>query len=110
MCCGTASRVTSGCGARRTTAAPWRSICSSRAAWSCRGAARIGEDGQPSGDLTLWNDFQFPFDPALRGAEDLTLLDVSRNGDGAGCEVEEECLCDASGIAQECRKGRERTD
>ena len=30
-------------------------------------AARIGEDGQPSGDLTLWDDIQFPFDPALRG-------------------------------------------
>jgi hypothetical protein len=39
-------------------------------------AARIGEDGQPSGDLTLWDDIQFPFDPALRSVPDLTLIDL----------------------------------
>ena len=63
-------------------------------------AARIGEDGQPSGDLTLWDDIQFPFDPALRGAPDLTLVEVSRIGEGAGSEVEEEYLCDANGIVK----------
>ena len=63
-------------------------------------AARIGEDGQPSGDLTLWDDIQFPFDPALRGAADLTLVDVSRKGEGAGSEVEEEYSCDANGIVK----------
>jgi len=63
-------------------------------------ASRIGEDGQPSGDLTVWDDIQFPFDPALRGADDLTLVDVSRKGEGAGCEVEEEYSCDASGIVK----------
>jgi molecular chaperone DnaK len=62
-------------------------------------AARIGEDGQPSGDLTLWEDIQFPFDPALRGATDLTLVNVSRK-EGAGCEVEEEYSCDSSGIVK----------
>jgi molecular chaperone DnaK len=63
-------------------------------------AARIGDDGQPSGDLTLWDDIQFPFDPALRGADDLSLVDVSRKGEDAGCEVEEEYSCDASGIVK----------
>jgi molecular chaperone DnaK (HSP70) len=63
-------------------------------------AARIGEDGQPSGDLTLWDDIQFPFDPALRGADDLMLIDVSRKGEGTGCEVEEEYSCDANGIVK----------
>jgi molecular chaperone DnaK (HSP70) len=63
-------------------------------------AAGIGEDGQPSGDLTLWDDIQFPFDPALRGADDLTLVDVRRKGEGAGSEVEEEYSCDASGIVK----------
>jgi molecular chaperone DnaK (HSP70) len=62
-------------------------------------AARIGEDGQPSGDLTLWEDIQFPFDPALRAATDLTLVNVSRK-EGAGCEVEEEYSCDSSGIVK----------
>jgi molecular chaperone DnaK (HSP70) len=63
-------------------------------------AARIGEDGQPSGELTLWDDIQFPFDPALRAAEDLTLVDVSRKREAAGWEVEEEYSCDASGIVR----------
>jgi len=63
-------------------------------------AARIAEDGQPSGDLTLWDDIQFPFDPALRSAADLTLVDVSRESEGSGCEVEEEYTCDANGIVK----------
>ncbi len=63
-------------------------------------AARIGEDGQPSGDLTVWDDIQFPFDPALRAAGDLTMVDVSRRDDDAGCDVEEEYCCDASGIVK----------
>jgi molecular chaperone DnaK len=63
-------------------------------------AASIGADGQPSGDLTLWDDIQFPFDPALRGTEDLTPIDVSRKDEGLGSEVEEEYLCDASGVVK----------
>ncbi|SPE37903.1 Chaperone protein dnaK (fragment) [Candidatus Sulfopaludibacter sp. SbA3] len=63
-------------------------------------ASRLGENGQPSGDLTLWDDIQFPFDPALRGAPDLTLIDVSHTPEGAGCDVEEEYSCDASGIVK----------
>jgi len=63
-------------------------------------ATRIGADGQPSGDLTLWDDIQFPFDQALHGADDLTLVDVSRKGESAGTEVEEEYSCDSSGIVK----------
>jgi hypothetical protein len=63
-------------------------------------ASRIGEDGQPSGDLTIWDDIQFPFDPALRGADDLTLVGVSRKDEGTSCEVEEEYSCDSSGIVK----------
>jgi molecular chaperone DnaK (HSP70) len=63
-------------------------------------ASRIGEHGDPSGDLTIWDDIQFPFDPALRGASDLSLIDVLRMQDGAGCEAEEEYACDSSGIVK----------
>ena len=63
-------------------------------------AARIGEDGQPSGDLTVWDDIQFPFDPALRGAGDLAQVGVSRTGEGLDCEAEEEYSCDSSGIVK----------
>ena len=60
-------------------------------------AARMGEEGQPSGDLTLWDDIQFPFDPALQGAHDLTLIEVRQKED-IGSDIEEEYLCDANGI------------
>jgi molecular chaperone DnaK (HSP70) len=63
-------------------------------------AARIGEDGQPSGDLALWDEIRFPFDPALRSSNDLTPVDVSRIGEDAGSEIEEEYSCDASGIVK----------
>ena len=63
-------------------------------------AARIGADGQPSGDLTIWDDIQFPFDPALRAAGDLTLVDVSRKDGATDWEVEEEYSCDSSGIVK----------
>ena len=59
-------------------------------------AARIGDDGQPSGDLTLWDDIQFPFDPALNSAGDLTLVDVSRSGP-APAMSKRNTLCDDSG-------------
>jgi hypothetical protein len=62
-------------------------------------AASIGQGGSPTGDLTLWDDIRFPFDPALQGAEDLTLIEVRRR-EGPGPEVEEEYLCDASGIVK----------
>jgi molecular chaperone DnaK (HSP70) len=63
-------------------------------------AANIGEDGQPSGDLTLWDDVLFPFDAALAGAGDLSLVDVSRQDEGTDCNVEEQYSCDASGMVK----------
>ncbi|HMD72008.1 MAG TPA: Hsp70 family protein, partial [Bryobacteraceae bacterium] len=63
-------------------------------------AGRVGEDGQPSGDLTLWDDIQFPFDPALRGSGDLALAGVSRLSEAVDCQAEEEYSCDASGIVK----------
>jgi molecular chaperone DnaK (HSP70) len=63
-------------------------------------AARLGEDGQPSGELTLWDDIRFPFDPTLREAGDLTLIDVSRSQECNGSEIEEEYTCDDSGMVK----------
>jgi molecular chaperone DnaK (HSP70) len=63
-------------------------------------ASRIDEDGHPSGDLTVWDDIQFPFDPSLRAAENLPMVDVRRQGGEAGCDVEEEYFCDANGIVK----------
>ena len=63
-------------------------------------AAHITGDGQPSGDLTIWDDIQFPFDPVLRAAENLTMVDVKRMDGGSGYDTEEEYSCDASGIVK----------
>lgn len=63
-------------------------------------ASRIGENGQPSGDVTIWDDIQFPFDPALRSVDDLSMLDVNRRDEASTTEVEEEYSCDASGIVK----------
>ena len=62
-------------------------------------AAQIGENGQPSGDVTVWGDIRFPFDPALRSVSDLSMISISRHeGAAGGGEVEEEYSCDASGL------------
>jgi molecular chaperone DnaK (HSP70) len=61
-------------------------------------AAGIGPDGQPRGDLTIWDDVRFPFDPALRDAADLTGVEVGHIG--GYYDVEEEYLCDAAGIVR----------
>jgi molecular chaperone DnaK (HSP70) len=63
-------------------------------------AAHLGDNGQPTGDLTIWDDIRFPFDPGLRASPDLSAVDVNHNSDVGGCEVEEEYLCDASGIVK----------
>jgi molecular chaperone DnaK (HSP70) len=59
----------------------------------------VREDGQPAGNLTIWDDIRFPFDPALRESEDLSLVPVERNLAGEQL-VEEEYTCDASGIVK----------
>jgi molecular chaperone DnaK (HSP70) len=61
--------------------------------------AAVAEDGQPAGNLTIWEDIRFPFDPALRDTEDLASIPVSRSlaGDQS---LEEEYTCDSSGIVK----------
>ena len=37
-------------------------------------ASQVGDDGQPSGDITVWDEILFPFDPALADARSLDAL------------------------------------
>ena len=60
----------------------------------------IGANGQPAGDLMVWDDIRFPFDPALRDNPDLSLVPVARNSSVAGESVEEEYACDSSGMVK----------
>jgi molecular chaperone DnaK (HSP70) len=53
------------------------------------------DDSQPSGDITIWDEIRFPFDPKLEAEKDLTGAPVMHSV--PGCEVAERYSCDASG-------------
>lgn len=59
--------------------------------------SRLAEDGQPSGDITLWDEFRFPFDPVLAEAENLDAVPVGRNETASAQEIGETYRCDAGG-------------
>jgi hypothetical protein len=55
-------------------------------------------DGQPSGDITPWQEIRYPFDPALSNTADLGKIPVIRCRDTDLGLVEETYSCDASGM------------
>lgn len=59
--------------------------------------SRLDAEGEPVGDLTVWDEVVFPFDPALRDREDLSGFPVARDPGGESW-IEEEYSCDASGM------------
>jgi molecular chaperone DnaK (HSP70) len=60
---------------------------------------RLDQDGQPQGDLAPWDEILFPFDPQLRGVEDLKGASVSHSRDHTHI-VEEVYSCDHNGIIE----------
>ena len=58
-------------------------------------ASQVLEDGRPSGDITLWDEIRFPFDPAIAGGP-LENVPVVRSSTATGF-VEEIYTCDATG-------------
>ena len=60
---------------------------------------RLDLAGQPQGDLAPWDEILFPFDPALRGVEDLKDTPISHAGDHSRV-VEEVYSCDHNGIME----------
>jgi molecular chaperone DnaK len=59
-------------------------------------ASQVGVDEQPAGDITVWDEILFPFDPAQRGT-DLRRSAVERTLEDPQ-EVEERYACDAAGV------------
>jgi len=57
----------------------------------------VGDDGRPRGDMALYGDVYFPFDPTLRAKDDLVSVPVERRGD-EGPRIFEEYLLDENGI------------
>ncbi|HTV56754.1 MAG TPA: Hsp70 family protein, partial [Terriglobia bacterium] len=59
--------------------------------------SRLAEDGRPSGDITIWDEIRFPFDPALRRNAELDHTPVVHSG-APGREAEERYVCDGNGV------------
>jgi hypothetical protein len=54
--------------------------------------------GQPRGDMSLFGDVYFPFDPGLRASADLAHIPVERCQDDRGPRIVEEYSLDSHGI------------
>jgi molecular chaperone DnaK (HSP70) len=59
--------------------------------------SRLDEKGQPIGEITNWEQIQFPFDAQLWGRSDLSLEPVKPMRPQAGLVAHEEYTCDANG-------------
>jgi molecular chaperone DnaK (HSP70) len=53
--------------------------------------------GAPSGEIALWDEIRFPFDPALADQNDLQRTLVIRSPDAASQVIEERYECDSGG-------------
>ncbi len=58
--------------------------------------SHLDESGQPTGDVTVWDEIRFPFDPGLRNMNG-EAVSVSYSDSAASQAIEETYTCDASG-------------
>jgi molecular chaperone DnaK (HSP70) len=61
-------------------------------------ASEVGPDCQPAGDIAVWDEILFPFDPSHADALSLEGVQVVRSGGLADQWIEEEYSCDAAGV------------
>lgn len=61
-------------------------------------ASHIGNDLQPTGDVTVWDEIRFPFDPELADAPSLDEVPVRHSPRAETQEIEELYTCDAAGV------------
>ena len=61
-------------------------------------ASQVDEMGQPSGDITVWDEILFPFDPALAETRQLEAMPVEHSDRAAIQQIEEQYACDAAGV------------
>lgn len=59
--------------------------------------SHVGDDRQPTGEIAVWDEIRFPFDPAIKDEQDLSTIAVTRSTAGVDQTVEERYTCDASG-------------
>ena len=56
--------------------------------------SHLDESGQPAGDITVWDEIRFPFDPAFQNAEEAT---VEHSRAAMSQQIEEAYSSDANG-------------
>lgn len=57
----------------------------------------LDDEGQPYGDVTVWDDIQFPFDPALRDVDTAEVAEVAHSPAARAQQIEEIYSIDPSG-------------
>jgi molecular chaperone DnaK (HSP70) len=62
--------------------------------------SQLTEDGRPAGNITVWDDIRFAFDPALRERSDLSGVTVAHLDGGPPRRAEEAYSCDAGGTVK----------
>jgi len=62
--------------------------------------SHLTDEGCPAGDITVWNDIRFAFDPALRNSSDLSRVPVTHLDQGLQGQAEESYSCDAGGTVK----------
>ena len=60
-------------------------------------AGHVDDYGQPSGDIAVWDEILFPFDPSLASANGLESVAVERFPGESLQQIEEQYACDATG-------------
>ena len=59
-----------------------------------------GDAGEPTGDVSAWDEIRFPFDPALADVENLAGTPVTHSADAARQLIEERYTADSSGAVR----------
>ena len=59
--------------------------------------SRLGDGGWPTGDITVWDEIRFPFDPVLEACPDLAAVEVGHNQNAMGQTINESYSCSAGG-------------
>jgi len=68
--------------------------------------SHLAEDGQPKGDITLWDEILFPFDPDLRDRPDLSEANIGHSDIAPEQVIEEQYTCDGGGTVRVAIRNR----
>jgi molecular chaperone DnaK (HSP70) len=62
--------------------------------------SHMSDNGQPAGDITVWDEIRFPFDPSLQHADNLREVPVEHADVASAQVIEERYSCNAAGLVE----------